>query len=105
MQRQSDNRHLQIVQALSFLLRYSAKRKALQDPSFIQEAEYNLGRALHQLGLPHLALPHYQRVLALRDVNPEHDLCCSAAYNMQLIHVLAGNTKKAQEITERYLVF
>lgn len=30
-----------------------------------QEAEYNLGRAFHELGLYHLAVPHYERCLEL----------------------------------------
>lgn len=31
------------------------------------EAEYNFGRAMHHLGLLHLAAPHYERALKLHD--------------------------------------
>ncbi|GAA5795499.1 hypothetical protein HPULCUR_000857 [Helicostylum pulchrum] len=30
-----------------------------------QESEFNLARAFHMLGLTHLAVPHYERVLCL----------------------------------------
>ncbi|CAG8767795.1 3380_t:CDS:2, partial [Gigaspora rosea] len=43
MQRQTDNRHLQIMQGFTFLFNYY-ELKARN-----QEAEYNLGRAFHQL--------------------------------------------------------
>lgn len=103
MQRQSDNRHLQIVQAFSFLLNYRDSRIASENPGRVQEAEYNIGRALHQLGLLHLALPYYERALSVRGVDAKYDLTQSAAYNVQLIYVMSGNPGKARDIVEEYL--
>lgn len=68
-----------------------------------QETQYNIGRALHQLGLVHLALRHYEIVVAFKDVEARYDLRYNAAYNMQLIYALSGNTGKAREIVTRYL--
>ncbi|CAG8470622.1 4335_t:CDS:10, partial [Cetraspora pellucida] len=59
MQRQTDNRHMQIMQGFTFLYNYY-ELKARN-----QEAEYNLGRAFHHLGLMHLAVPHYKKALEL----------------------------------------
>ncbi|CAG8449839.1 8678_t:CDS:10 [Ambispora leptoticha] len=59
MQRQSDNRHLQIMQGFTFLLKYYDLQTGKQ------EAEYNLGRAFHHLGLFHLAVQCYEQVLKL----------------------------------------
>lgn len=91
------------MQGLSFLQRYYGKRISSGDPGLKQEAEYNMGRALHQIGLFHLALPHYEAVLNTKGVASKFDLSVSAAYNMQLIYVLAGNPGKARELTHKYL--
>jgi hypothetical protein len=32
--------------------------------SHLQEADFNLGRAYHQLGLVHLAVPYYEKALS-----------------------------------------
>jgi len=47
------------VQGFSFLHRYLDLRGPCQ------ESFYNLGRGLHQLGLLHLAIHYYQKVLDL----------------------------------------
>lgn len=47
------------VQGFSFLFRYLDLRGPCQ------ESFYNLGRSLHQLGLLHLAIHYYQKVLEL----------------------------------------
>jgi len=62
VQRITDNRHLQIAQGFTFLYKYYERRKDMQ---YAQEAEYNLGRAFHSLNLTHLAVPYYERALAL----------------------------------------
>ncbi|CAG8571855.1 4215_t:CDS:10, partial [Scutellospora calospora] len=99
MQRQTDNRHMQIMQGFTFLYNYY-ELKARN-----QEAEYNLGRAFHQLGLTHLAVPHYKKALELpslqevlreqekennsmdeiNDEDDQTDLKKEAAYNLSLI--------------------
>lgn len=76
MQRQSENRHFQALQAFCFLEEYKrlrrkraeargggeARRKELD-----MEVEYNWGRALQHYGLAHLAVRRYERVLMLGD--------------------------------------
>ncbi|XP_053554531.1 general transcription factor 3C polypeptide 3 isoform X2 [Bombina bombina] len=50
-------RHALLVQGFSFLNRYLNLRGPCQ------EAYYNLGRALHQMGLTHFAIHYYQKAL------------------------------------------
>ncbi|OXB57082.1 hypothetical protein ASZ78_002370 [Callipepla squamata] len=52
-------RHALLVQGFSFLYRYLDLRGPCQ------ESFYNLGRGFHQLGLLHLAIHYYQKVLEL----------------------------------------
>ncbi|WFC97699.1 hypothetical protein MYAM1_000418 [Malassezia yamatoensis] len=61
--RQVDNRNHTIVQGLSILSHYAQLRP---DSA---EAEYNFARAYHQLGLAHLAIPRYERVLNMAQDN------------------------------------
>ncbi|KAI5808754.1 hypothetical protein DFH27DRAFT_589841 [Peziza echinospora] len=110
MQRQSDNRHWEVLQAMAFLFEYH-KLRASDKCSWdeIQEAEYNIGRAFHQIGLTHLSIPYYERALAISD---EHlsksegnwDIKYEAAYNLQHIYATSGNAVLAREITNKYLV-
>ncbi|POW03655.1 hypothetical protein PSTT_10954 [Puccinia striiformis] len=84
MQRQTDNRHHQIVQSLfsrmmdeiwsglltgrAFLtqgLAFFDHYRTVRQKEFSQEVEFNLGRIYHGLGLTTLAVRHYNRVLAL----------------------------------------
>ncbi|KAL8802465.1 MAG: hypothetical protein Q9223_006641 [Gallowayella weberi] len=65
VKRQSDNRHYLITQALTFLFRYHELRVKSQVTSEQQEAKYNVGRTYHMLGLTHLAIPYYERCIAL----------------------------------------
>ncbi|KAJ0062278.1 hypothetical protein NL108_002622, partial [Boleophthalmus pectinirostris] len=52
-------RHALVLQGFSFLWRYVELRGECQ------ESMYNIGRALHQLGLSHLAIHYYQKALSL----------------------------------------
>lgn len=52
-------RHALILQGFSFLWRYVELRGECQ------ESMFNLGRALHQMGLAHLAIHYYQKALSL----------------------------------------
>jgi general transcription factor 3C polypeptide 3 (transcription factor C subunit 4) len=66
MKRQSENRHYQIMQGLSFMSEY---RRIRERPGSLlverQEMEFNFARVWHTLGLAHLAVEGYQRVLDL----------------------------------------
>ena len=63
LKRQSLNRQAHISQSLSFLYKYRDERFKSGDLVEKQEAEFNLGRSFQMLGLVHLALPYYHKVL------------------------------------------
>lgn len=66
LKRQSDNRHFQVIQGLSFMHEY---RRIREQPgtslSERQEMEFNFARVWHALGLSHLAVEGYQRVIQI----------------------------------------
>ncbi|KZV90252.1 TPR-like protein [Exidia glandulosa HHB12029] len=100
MQRQADNRHYMIVQAMAFLTKY----KALRGPTHREEADYNLGRAFQQLGLFTEAVQVYERVLAaveklLQDIGVARE----TAYNMSLIYNSTGAIPLAQQLYQKWL--
>lgn len=106
LQRQTLNRHLQIIQGFSYLLDYFELRKSVGMVEE-QEANYNMGRTFHVLGLTSLALPYYNRVLELSnnsEVEDNFDYSYHAAYNLHLIYTLSGNGKLARHIVDKYLV-
>ncbi|KAI9145734.1 hypothetical protein BKA69DRAFT_1121531 [Paraphysoderma sedebokerense] len=104
MQRKTDNRHMQIAQGFMFLFRYFELRGG--DNS--QEANYNIARSFHQIGLTHLAVGYYERVLELATRQKEQDaqdsnqdsmnLSKEAAYNLSLIYVASGNHSLAKQV-------
>ncbi|RMZ70279.1 transcription factor tfiiic complex subunit sfc4 [Pyrenophora seminiperda CCB06] len=115
MKRLSENRQYQIQQGLSFLYRYYDLR--IKSPYAIQrqEAEFNVGRMWHGLNLNALALPAYEKCVALseevkREAEEENrgrgyqDFSTDAAFAMQSIYCLSGNYEAALEITRRALV-
>lgn len=66
LKRQSENRHYLIMQGLSFMHEYRRVRE--RKGSLVQERqemEFNFARVWHMLGLAHLAIEGYQRVLKL----------------------------------------
>ncbi|KAI9305669.1 hypothetical protein BJ944DRAFT_264854 [Cunninghamella echinulata] len=58
-QRKTDNRHLQVIKGMNMFSNYCKLR------NYNQEAEYNMGRAFHLIGITHLAVRHYERALSL----------------------------------------
>jgi general transcription factor 3C polypeptide 3 (transcription factor C subunit 4) len=135
LKRQSDNRHYLIMQGLSFMHEYRRVRERkgsrLQER---QEMEFNFARVWHLLGLAHLAVEGYQRVLALgeqiqteaqpltgpadgsdivmgdTDGAPQggipfvEDFSREAAAALQNIFALSGDLESAREVTSRFLV-
>lgn len=142
MKRQSENRHWQIFQGLAFLDRYTdirlrggeagatgaeekGKKKRGEAPSAMerQEVEFNRGRVFHLLGLAHLAIPAYERCLALAEevrrekkhtamtseeeadeVFEQEEFTQEAAFALASIYNLADNHGAARRVTERWLV-
>lgn len=104
IQRLTTNRHLQIIQGFSYLLQYYSIRSE-QGPSEAQEADYNMGRTFHLLGLPSLAACYYQRVLDGPKIkSSKYDLKPEAAYNLHLIYTLSGNLRLAKSIVDTNIV-
>lgn len=66
LKRQSDNRQFLLAQGFSFLFQYYHDRLAAAgetNPEIRQEAHYNVARCYHLLGIHHLAVEYYRRVL------------------------------------------
>lgn len=123
MQRQAENRHMQALQAMTFLFEYYDIRcdqepkdvedemeKEMVKDAYKQEADYNVARSFQHLGLTHLALPYYQLCLDASDKwkkrgkTLEGDLVWEAAYNLEMIYVTSGNPAAAMEVAEKWLV-
>uniref|UniRef100_H3D6V2 General transcription factor IIIC, polypeptide 3 n=1 Tax=Tetraodon nigroviridis TaxID=99883 RepID=H3D6V2_TETNG len=97
-------RHALVLQGFSFLWRYLELR------GNCQESMYNLGRAVHQLGLTHLAIHYYQTALALPVQNLEGiaddqvDLRREIAFNLSLIYQTSGNTEMARQLINTHCI-
>lgn len=106
MQRNSNNRHIQLLQGISYLMEYKETRERNATIYEKQEIEYNFGRLFHMLGLTTLAVNHYNKVLSFHDLlkdDPTYDMLIEAAYNLSLIYTINGNTELSSLVTERYL--
>ncbi|KAF3005162.1 transcription factor TFIIIC subunit tfc4 [Curvularia kusanoi] len=118
MKRLSENRQFQIQQGLAFVYRYYELRTKSGKATLCQEAEFNVGRIWHGLGLVTHALPSYERCVALReqvrreaedemrdggDVGYE-DFATEAAFAMQSIYAVSGNLAAARKVTAEVLV-
>jgi general transcription factor 3C polypeptide 3 (transcription factor C subunit 4) len=109
MQRQSDNRHYHLAQALAFLDGY---RKHCENE---EELQYNFGRVFHHLGILDLAVKHYENVLARADERIKDppmqlqgeegilDLSKEAAYNLSIIYYTRNAPELARDVVSRYL--
>ncbi|KAM5146923.1 general transcription factor 3C polypeptide 3 [Mantella aurantiaca] len=91
-------RHALLVQGFSFLNRYLDLRGTCQ------ETFYNIGRALHQMGLTYLAIHYYQQALELPPLQlqgikeDQVDLRRDIAFNLSLIYQSSGNTEMARRL-------
>ena len=110
LKRQADNRQQILTQGLAFLMDYYDMQIHSEHTAQMQEAEYNVAHAYHLLGLVHLAIPHYERCLALQGSpsslgpQPGGGIADEAALNLQGIWAVNGEDKFARDITERWLV-
>ena len=95
MQKLTPNRHKVVVEAMAFMHQYAKHRVA---PG---EAHYNIARAYHQLGILHLAMESYNRVLKQRDA--PHSLKRNAALNLSLIYRKSGANGLAVQLLHDYV--
>ncbi|KAL1727776.1 hypothetical protein EV714DRAFT_253442 [Schizophyllum commune] len=104
MQRQADNRHHLVAQALAFLSKYRAARSGVRGGR--GETDYNLGRAFQQLGLAGLfsqAVTHYERVLKRAEAGETVVFVREAAYNLSLIYSVTGARPLADALYRKWL--
>nr|GAT57057.1 TPR-like protein [Mycena chlorophos] len=106
-QRQCDNRHQLVAQAMAFLDKYRQCRRVASGDGFGRESEieYNVGRTFHALGLYSHAVRHYERAVAAAEADPENPSSCAAeaAHNMVLILVATGARQRAAALVKRWL--
>jgi hypothetical protein len=62
------------------------------------EADFNTGRAFHQIGINNLALLYYQKAAQHKD----GEFSRISAYNMHLIYISSGSTEMAQKVLKDY---
>ncbi|RDL40531.1 uncharacterized protein BP5553_00510 [Venustampulla echinocandica] len=104
LKRQAENRQYGILQGLTFILRYYDARKKSDLIEERLEAHHNLARAYHILGLPHLAIPYYWKVLQEHKGDTKENLVIETAYNLQTLYTMSGNPEMAQSVTKEWLV-
>lgn len=115
MQRQVNNRHVSVLQAMTFIFQYyrlqytkSEKYDGVDCATIRQQAEYNVARAFHQVGLESFAVKYYGNALKISEEFEgglgKRDLKFEVAHNLNLIFQLSGNIQAAREITEKFLV-
>lgn len=97
MKRQTNNRHYEVQQGLSFLYRYYDIRTSSGVPIETQEAEYNVARMWHVLGLTYLAIPAYDKVLALSE-KVQFDISSRASERRARLEVLEKSLRDRQEV-------
>lgn len=100
MQRLTANRHFQILHGLRYLFKYYDIRSTLYTDMEKQEADYNIGRAFHLLGLVSISVQYYHKVLESYE---DEKLKKHAAYNCIIIYQESGNTELASYLMKKYL--
>lgn len=109
LQRLSTNRHLQVVQGLSYLQDYYKIQEA-RGGAYLQEANYNMGRVYQTLSLPTFAIRYYKKVLDAEPTNQTnqvtavYDFRAEAAYNLSIIYILAGNPQASRAVIDKHIV-
>lgn len=116
MKRLSENRHFQLLQGLTFVHRYHELRTKDNVAVFCSEAEFNMGRVWHLLGLTSQAVECYDRCITLskrvqeeakdkdKDKYGAEDFATEAAFALQTIFAMAGDFESARRVTEAALV-
>ena len=111
IKRQAENRHHLIVQGFAFLFAYYDIRNASESALERHEANFNVGRVYHMLGLTHLGVEYYLRCLEIgrhvQHIGPNgefEDFTLEAAFALQGIWIASGDVDKAREVTEDWLV-
>ncbi|KAK2739217.1 bifunctional purine biosynthetic protein [Colletotrichum kahawae] len=103
LKRQADNRQYLIMQGFACVFEF-CHSKLMGTPDERREAFFGVGRTFHMLGLHHLALEWYRKVLGpeqsqidlqLEDV-ASRDVILSAAYNEYALFISSGNVDELE---------
>lgn len=114
LSRRVGNRNEMVLQAFAFLDNYRTHRvkgvRGLDVEWCEMEADYNVGRMMHQLGLVHMAADRYEKVLnwepkAEKTIPNKVDLRLDAAYNIAQIYRMSGSEGLANAVLEDYVTF
>ena len=92
MSRKTSNRHTCTIHAFAFFDQYCRNREEQQ------EVHYNMARAYHQLGIYHIAVPNYWKVLDLARTPLDRGLQKEAAFNLHHIYKETGNFTLAAQV-------
>lgn len=106
LKRQADNRQFMILQGLTFLFDYYNSRQQSSIVEERQEAHYNIARVYHMLGVSHLAIKYYLRVLkeTTDHKSSREDITINTAHNLKVLCMITGNKKLANVIARQWLV-
>ena len=106
LKRQADNRQFMILQGLTFLFDYYNSRQQSSIVEERQEAHCNLARVYHMLGISHLAIKYYLRVLNEAKVHhsSREDITIDTAHNLKILCMITGNKRLANVIARQWLV-
>lgn len=116
--RLSDNRTYWTQLGISFLFKYYDLRTKDGSKLHTQEAEFNIGRTWHHLGLLHLAIPRYEKVLEMHEEveyeanalgvegkdREAESFAAEAAYALSTILAVSGSVADARRLREKWLV-
>ncbi|CDW60262.1 general transcription factor 3C [Trichuris trichiura] len=91
------------MQGFSFLAKHEEIRGSCQ------EVCYNMGRAMHQMGVVNVAVEYYKRTLAMEpDVRSPHsfvfDLRPLAVHNLICMYNQSNNISAAKDLMQKYLL-
>ncbi|KAH8880755.1 TPR-like protein [Thozetella sp. PMI_491] len=116
LKRQATNRQYLLAQGFAFLFKYyDVRLRIAQTSGERQEAHFNIARAYSMLGLAHLAVEYYQKVLeeARKELRAEaspdpvmgrEDLAIEAALNIRGLCFVLEDWEGVQAVTEEWLV-
>ncbi|CAI9728915.1 general transcription factor 3C polypeptide 3-like [Octopus vulgaris] len=101
-QKFSSKKHALLIQGLSFVNAYTELRGECQ------ETLYNVGRAMHQLGLTYAAVFYYKKAIhcspPVGNKGGVFDLSREIAHNLSLIYQTSGSNDYARWIIQQYCV-
>jgi len=69
------------------------------------EVTFNLAKIFHHVSLFHIAVPLYEQVLKLEDIEDPHRIKLEAAHNLAHIYNTTGSPDLAHEVLTKYIVF